>query len=395
MTDRERAPMALRFGVTELLLFLMWIAVIAAMAAVSAAAAFCFGLLVVPVVLARRLHASPHDVGSRAAVLPVTAPPVLPWLLCVLTSAANGLFAEEPAAGAEDPAAPHAVELRVERLTCRIGDNRALGSHRAGYNGIFSMASPDQAENVYVPAFAGINLENFFDARPRHPDQKVFFEPRSHPMTLRRINATTVELRQASTPFFGIESRMRFELKSPYYVDYTYTCIPHKPDLAGRFFGVFWASYINAPHDKSVYFLGKRAGLEHPFWEQMFSQVHDRDSTWRSRDDQVKLDFRGPSPALWRAISPLRYSVPFYYGRYRNMVLIYIFRPGPTVRFTISPSGGAESLAHHQMNPAWDFHMVVPNYRVGESYRLQMRAVYKRWGGRADVLDEVRRYLAE
>jgi hypothetical protein len=257
------------------------------------------------------------------------------------------------------------------------------------------MTAPDQEETPYVPFYAGLNLENFFDARPRHPDATVFFEPRCQPMSLARVDETTVELHQERTPYFGIESHLRFQLKPPHYIDYRYTATPRKADLAGGFFGVFWASYIHAPHDKSVYFLGNGASLEQPFWHQFLTQQHDRDSTLRSESDRLTLPFEPGPDLLWRCISPLRYSAPFYYGRFRNMVLIYIFKaqPGTTVRFAHSPSGGGTSAASAQHNPAWDFQMIVPNYQVNRPYQLEMRAVYKPWGGRADVLDEVRRYL--
>jgi hypothetical protein len=287
------------------------------------------------------------------------------------------------------------VALSVARLTCVIGNNRPLGVHRQRYNGVFRMAAPEQKETPYVPFYAGINLENFFDARPRHPDSKVFFEPRCQPMTLTQVDATTVELHQEATPYFGIESRMRFQLKAPYYIDYKYTCIPHKEGLAGGYFGVFWASYINAPLDKSVYFLGNGASLEQPFWQQFLTQQHDRDSTLRGQNDDVNLEFDPGPDTLWRCLSPLRYSVPFYYGRFRNMVLIYIFKSDSTVRFAHSPSGGGrrETGKHRQSNPAWDFQLIVPDYQVNRPYGLEMRAVYKPWAGRDDVLAEVNRYL--
>jgi len=176
------------------------------------------------------------------------------------------------------------VELHVARLSCVIGNNRALGTHAAGYNGIFRMAAPEQAQSPYVPFYAGINLENFFDARPRHPDPKVFFEPRNQPLTLTLVDDTTAELHQAATPYFGIESRMRFQLKPPYYVDYKYTCTVRKSGLAGGFFGVFWASYIDGPLDKSIHFLGKGATLDevdHSYGLEM-RVVY---KPWSGRDD--------------------------------------------------------------------------------------------------------------
>ena len=45
-------------------------------------------------------------------------------------------------------------------------------------------------------------------------------------------------------------------------------------------------------------------------------------------------------------------------------------------------------------NPAWDFQLVVPDYQVGAEYGLRLRLVRKPWAGRADVLAEVREFLA-
>ncbi len=283
--------------------------------------------------------------------------------------------------------------LEVSRLRCTIGNNRALGEHRAGYNGVFSISSPDCDETPFVPLYAGLNLENFFDARPRHPDNAVFFEPRVQDMRFERVGERAVELYQAPTPFYGIESRTRFELKEPYYIDLSFRCIPRKDDLAGGFFGVFWASYINEPDNKSYYFLAGGSTLDEPVWVQFMTQQHDLNSTVLSEDD-TELPLDTSVPVLWNRFSPLRYSEPFFYGRFRNMVLIFIFEPNPHIRFAHSPSGGGSTRAKDGHNPAWDFQLVVPDYEPNREYGLNMRLVYKPWVDRADVLEEVRRYLA-
>lgn len=285
------------------------------------------------------------------------------------------------------------AKFQVSRLTCVIGNNHAKGVHRAWYNGVFSMVSPDQEETPYVPIVAGVNLEHFFDAQPPHSDERIFFEPRSQPMTFTRLSATTAELRQKATPHYGVESYILFELKEPYYVDYTYTCIPRKADLAGGFLGVFWASYINAPLDKSYYFIGANGSLDKPFWEQFLTQNHDRDSTLRHVSDNAELNFLDGPPSLWRRVSQQRYTVPFYYGRFRNMVLIYAFQSDQIIRFAHSPSGGGPAEGRDQSNPAWDFQMIVPNYKINQPYTLKMRVIYKPWVDRADVLQEAGRYL--
>lgn len=284
-------------------------------------------------------------------------------------------------------------EFKVSHLCCVIGNNAALGPHNAWYNGIFSMRSPDEDVSVFVPAYAGLNLEHFFDIRPMRAEREIFFEPRAAPMTFTRLNETAAELHQPPTPFYGIESWTRFDLNEPYYIDMTFRCIPRKAGLEGGILGVFWASYINAPLDKSIYFLTAGSSLDKPVWVQYCTLEHGRDSTVCRKSDGLAIPFAGGRGSLYNAISPLRYSAPFFYGRVRDKALIYIFAPGPTVRFSHSPSGGGATSAGDAYNPAWDFQLIIPDYKVDTEYRIELRLVYKPWVDRTDVLAEVRKYL--
>ena len=285
-------------------------------------------------------------------------------------------------------------EFAASQLRCVIGNNVEKGEHNARYNGVFSMRAPDLAESPFVPAYAGLNLEHFFDAGPQPADRDVFFEPRCAPMTFTRISETISELHQPPTPRYGVESWTRFELRDPYYVDMTFRCIPRKADLEGGVLGVFWASYINAPLDKSVYFLVGGSTLDKPVWTQYCTQEHGRDSTVCHESDELVVPFAGGKGTLFNSISPLRYSAPFFYGRFRDKVLIYIFRPGPCIRFSHSPSGGGATPNNDGCSPAWDFQLIVPDYKVDAEYRVDVRLVYKTWVDRADVIGEVREYLA-
>ena len=66
--------------------------------------------------------------------------------------------------------------FRASRLEAVIGDNAVAGEHRAGYNGIFRLTAPGAPDNLYVPVYAGVNLEHYFDASPRSPDSAIFFD---------------------------------------------------------------------------------------------------------------------------------------------------------------------------------------------------------------------------
>ena len=286
--------------------------------------------------------------------------------------------------------------LKSDQLEVVIGNNTSLKrngtEHKAGYNGIFSLKSTAQAESPFVPAYAGWNLEHYFDGAA-HPESEVFFEPRFSSMKLRRIDENTVELHQPKTSVFQVESWTRFSV-APNHVDFFFRCKPSRTDYTGDFLGVFWASYINGPLDKSMYFLDSQSRLHDPIWRQLCTQAHNRDSTVRGADDSAELKFES-TDALFANLSPMRYSTPFFYGRFREMVLIYAFQPNSNLRFTHSPSGGGRSATGDDTNPAWDFQLIIPQPMAGSDYELQGRLIYKKWQGRDDVLAEVADYLGK
>ncbi len=282
--------------------------------------------------------------------------------------------------------------FEVSQLKCIIGNNKSCGEHLPGYNGIFALMSPDDSSNAYVPSFAGINLEHYFDATPRNDTPSIMFEPRHAEMAFRRINSTTAELYQPPTPVYQVESWTTFELKEPYYIDVTFRCIPKSDTFAGNFMGIFWASYINTPHNKSIYFPGDGSTPENPKWLQFCTQYHNHFSTVCRQDDPGPKEFPKLPPMLWNQISPLRYGIPLFYGIVRDMALIYIFEHNPYLRFAHSPSGGGNTPDNTDTNPAWDFQLVIPDYEPLKTYSLRMRVVFKKWAGPEDVLREADRF---
>ncbi len=303
------------------------------------------------------------------------------------------------AVGSDDPrgvaTSKDLALLKTSQLECMVGNNKSYvsgrGQHRAGYNGLFWLTSTMQAESPFVPAYSGLNLEHYFDERHRD-EREVFFEPRHAELSLTQTSATSAVLHQPPTPTFGVESWTTFQLCEPYYVDFTFRCVARRRDEQRSFLGVFWASYINGPIDKSLYFLDAESNPDEPLWRQLCTQEHNRDSSVVGHSDDLTVDFERPGETLFSSFSPLRYASPFFYGRFRNMVLLYVFRPDPHLRFTHSPSGGGANRRAYDTNPAWDFHWIVPKIEVDQPYELAGRLVYKPWKDRDDVLSEVARF---
>src|SRR5262245_32779732 len=276
--------------------------------------------------------------------------------------------------------------FRVGDLTAVIGDNGEHKGHRAGYNGLWSLTHRREDTNLFVPAVAGLNLEHIFDGHRFDADKTrtIFFEPRNEPMTFRRVSDSEAELHQPPTRTFHLESWTRFTLVAPHYVDMQFRFRPTQHAFQHGYIGLFWASYIHAPDDRSMYF---RSGGR---WEQLCTQRHNDESTVRHRDDKVELRYTAGFPeALFRNFSPYRFDEPFFYGLYRNQTAIFMFERTEGIRFTHSPSGGGFAKEQQTTNPAWDFQYIVPKYEVKKEYGFRARLAYRPRCSRADVLREV------
>src|SRR5262249_44803561 len=100
------------------------------------------------------------------------------------------------------PEKPYVVLRRgeVEAIVVdqRAVDDGVLRGHRAGYSGLAALRHDRRRENVFVPAYAGLNFEHIHDGTTRPLD--ILFEPRNAPMELRRLDDHTAELYQRPTP---------------------------------------------------------------------------------------------------------------------------------------------------------------------------------------------------
>ena len=216
-------------------------------------------------------------------------------------------------------------------ITAVIGDNSAQDNHRAGYNGLWSLTHKAEKTNVFVPTVAGLNLEHIFDGETLDPkgETKIFFEPRNAAMTLKKLSATEAELHQPPTPTFHLESWTTFKLVEPHYVDFAFRFRATQHAFKRGYIGLFWASYINAPDDKSMYLRGKSGWLQHctPAHDTLSTVLHEKD-TFEMTFSKVHRD------CLYRNFSPLRYELPFFYGLFRDMTLMVMLDRTEGVRWS-------------------------------------------------------------
>jgi len=284
-------------------------------------------------------------------------------------------------------------KFSVGDLTAVIGDNGAEGDHRSGYNGIWSLTHKTQAQNLFVPAVAGMNLEHIFDGQTLDPpgQTKLFFEPRNAPMTFKRLSDSSAELHQPPTPTFFLESWSTFKLQAPDAIDFIFRCRATQHVFRRGYIGLFWANYINAPDDKSLYFRGKGGG-----WLQHCTAAHDSLSTVLHQGDTFEPTFvEGHRDCLYRNFSPLKYDLPFFYGLFGTHILIVMFDRADNIRFAHSPSGGGFNAEAQTANPAWDFQFYVPKYDVMTDYGFRARLIYRERCPRAEVVKAYEQWRKE
>ncbi|MBW3541692.1 MAG: hypothetical protein KY476_15595 [Planctomycetes bacterium] len=285
----------------------------------------------------------------------------------------------------------HFAVLRRGGVTAVVVDNSAIDNdvlpgHRAGYNGMASLTHVRSDKNLFVPAYAGLNLEHIHDGTLAVTREK--YEPRTAPMQLRLIDEHTVELYQPPTPNWKLESCGRYRLLEDGVIEYTFECIPRADVFEQGWIGLFWASYIHQPRDGAIHFIGRRTDGEGPGdWLRAESPQHGVDSTHPPSRRLRPIDIHPEFPlTLVNHRSPFVSTEPWYYGVSNGMAYVLMFRPQDAIWFVQSPSGGGRG------NPAWDFQWFIPDYRVGEAYGFVMRAAYLPFESREQIERDTRRH---
>jgi hypothetical protein len=281
----------------------------------------------------------------------------------------------------------HTAHLETIPLRLVIADNEPFPPHHAaGYNGVADLRlTSGNATNLFVDAYAGLNLEHIFSGDANSFAWHIF-EPRRAPMRLVRSSPTAVTLLQDATEHWRLRSRLVYEANGDA-IDLTYTGTPLADQWNKHgYLGVFFASYINAPQDLSIQFIGRSRpgqGDPHPRWIKHLPPKHGAAASHRpAGSDWDPPADNGFNIGLVQGISSFEYLYPFYFGRSGDNVFILMFErphPGAELRFAQSPSGGGAG------NPAWDFAYFCRDYAVNRDFTFRVHAVYRKFTSADDV----------
>jgi hypothetical protein len=192
-----------------------------------------------------------------------------------------------------------------------------------------------------------------------------------------------------------VESWTRFRLVAPHYLDMDFRFRAHRNVFPHGYVSLFWASYMNAPDDKSMYFLGGLDGQEGQ-WTQLCTQWHNDQSTVRHRDDRFEMTFpEGGRDTLFKSLSRLRFDQPFFCGHFDDLIWLVMFDRSEGIRLTHSPSGGGVNQDRRTTNPAWDFQFFVTEPEVMKEYSFRTRTVLRPRCSRDEVVAEFARWNDE
>jgi hypothetical protein len=270
---------------------------------------------------------------------------------------------------------PQTLELNAGELTLLLGNEYDHGAARTGYIGIWRLTSVHEPTNVFVPQYAGwIHRRN-------------------------RATVTQLSSNEAVIEHIGGEdesvSHQTFRVVAPYYFDCTYSA-----EAEGKPLLFNGTSYINGASDPGVYFLDSEMR-----WQRHYDPVHGTAASLLPEGmpvpEVVKIaDSRYPSGAAHfrDSFSKLRYHPDYalFYGRFRDQVLVHMFPPGSQVIPYISPSGGGFQADGRRRNPAWDWRVLITEgVEQGKAVSFTMRAIYKKYNGDADILEEYQRWVGE
>ena len=291
--------------------------------------------------------------------------------------------------------------LRTEELTVVVGDNEdgtgEHSHHRAGYNGVWLLTSVHAPDNCFVPSVSGLNLEHLMDELFMTEEGGEIFEPRQHPMQLERLSDTSVRLLQETSPLTGVSSSTTFTVREPHAIDMTFEATLTKPPRAGKAFGFFWASYINAPDSPALQFVDPDG-----IWCCLNPDGHGDDSGNTVCHAGVDAIWGNPRQeynkhSLTHSFSQRRFDQPLMFGRPGDGSMLYaqMFDQQQPVRLCMSPSGGGLNKERRLRNPAWDFQYIIDEATVGTQCSLRTRVVYKPFIHRDEVEQLYGQWLEE
>jgi hypothetical protein len=292
--------------------------------------------------------------------------------------------------------------LRVRIVDNSERYNSIFDNFVEGLNGVAVLMHADQRKNIF--STVGMNLEGTHTSPAFGRQKDAWNAPRVAPMQMKQIDSMTVRLTQSAREAAGLNFEIDYHLDGNY-IDQTIT---FWPDIDIEQSDAFFASYMNQVQNTSLYLRRPQKSERPGEWLEVVSAGHGGQGGVFSRpvdpvgkewhefltDNPLLRQSRQQSPETRQAtldagFSPYTEMAPdhFWVGFVDDYVLLMIFKE-PAFGMWISASGSLTTR-----NPAWDYQFFSGPQKANERRTYHVRAVYKKYQGIHDVLDEVERFL--
>jgi hypothetical protein len=234
-------------------------------------------------------------------------------------------------------------------------------------------------------------------------------------MFIESADAESVVLVQPETSHAHVSARITFTVAEPHYIHQKIELTFHQkfcPDDEPNQFSSLWASYMHMPPDRHIYMKPNlEAGADLDNWYgntktghgspemqvttlpegiEISAADHLKAMTERptlSEDELTALPEVEWNPAAMP--KSLNGPLTFYYGLCHDQMVLMMFKQPERFRLAYSPTGGGTEPA---WNPAWDYVLALDDAPLNQTCQWDLCLVTKPFVGRADVLEEVRRY---
>ena len=283
---------------------------------------------------------------------------------------------------------PQFYSLRTEELSIVVGDNSEHGDHEAGYAGLWHLSSVHDPTPFFVPGYCGMNFEFIAPMFEDNP-----YEPRLFPTELVVDEPETqVTLHQSATPAHRVESWTTYRIAGPTQLDWSFRFRLLDPSAFHTgVAGFFFANYIHQPENKAIYLLS-RSVYDALMWVQFCTLYQGRDSAVTWEEDPYDLRFGEHEHGLYTSLAPIRFSVPLFLGRRRDMAFALFFEAPAGVVISHGMGGGGFFDDESDRHPAWDFFLYSKDPEEVVEGAWRGRLLFKRFVGREDVLEEYAAY---
>ena len=275
----------------------------------------------------------------------------------------------------------------------------------SGFRPLVHSAFPSQ--NIYRDEAIGLNFEHVLNGVAADFDRNRF-TPRTDMQSLHAHSDREVSvLHRAEDSTWDIESSMRYELSEANAVDMTFSVTMREDRFPLGYVAFMWASYMNRTRERRIHFYGERDGCEE--WVSFGDQLTDDGAFETGTVSAVgvpDLPYEKGADTLNLVEHPhKKFSLPFYYGLVDGdgdlrttddtMVYVMMFDRTESIRFAMWNFIRDARGKPDPHSPAWDWHFVIREPVVDQSYSYRARMLYKPFVSRDDVRFEYERWRAE